>query len=76
MRRKLVVLAAALLVGLAAPTQSALAKDCEDICGEMAAKNCENIDSMKCAFYIWGCLSGCSVGQILDLLDGDDGGPQ
>lgn len=71
MRRKLLILAAALAMGLAAPAQTALATDCEELCGGLAAQNCENIDSIKCAFYIGGCLVGCSVGEILDRLNDD-----
>lgn len=50
---------------LAGRPEAALARSCEDICGELAAQNCEKIDSMKCDFYIIGCLAGCSVGQLL-----------
>ena len=65
MRRMLSTLVAAMVIAMGPPAQSAFARDCEEICGERAAENCENIDSLKCAFYIWGCLSGCSVGQII-----------
>ena len=41
---------------------------CEDICADFAAANCERINSVGCAFYISGCLSGCAVGKIVALL--------
>jgi predicted nucleic acid-binding Zn ribbon protein len=64
LRTKLVLLAAmsALALGQPAP---ALARDCEDICGELAAKNCKKINSFKCTMYIAGCLLGCEAGKLL-----------
>lgn len=38
---------------------------CEVICAEKAKENCTVIDSMKCNFYISGCLSGCSYGMLI-----------
>jgi hypothetical protein len=38
---------------------------CEAICAEKAKENCTVIDSMKCNFYITGCLSGCSYGTLI-----------
>jgi hypothetical protein len=70
MRKKLLLMAAAAAIGLAQPSP-ALADSCEDICGEKAAANCEDIDSLKCGAYILGCLSGCSTGKIIALLIGD-----
>ncbi len=67
MRRGFLLLAAGLVLGLGQPS-AALAESCEDICGEKAAANCEDIDSMKCAAYIIGCLSGCSTGKIIEWL--------
>ena len=67
MRRKLLLLAAAVAFGLARPSP-VLARSCEDICGEKAAANCEDIDSLKCGAYIVGCLSGCSTGKIIAWL--------
>lgn len=67
MRRILLLLAAAVAFGLGQPT-AALAESCEDICGEKAAANCEDIDSLKCGAYIVGCLSGCSTGKIIAWL--------
>ncbi len=67
MRRKLLLMAAAVGFGLAQPSP-ALAESCEDICGEKAAANCEDIDSLKCGAYIVGCLSGCSTGKIIAWL--------
>ncbi len=67
-RRVLLVSAAALALGQPAP---AFASSCEDICGELAAKNCKKINSVSCGFYIAGCLPGCSVGKIVQLLVGD-----
>ncbi len=61
----LAMVAAALALG---QPSAAHAANCEDYCGEQAAANCENIDSYKCAFYILGCLGGCSVAQIIDAL--------
>lgn len=67
MRRKLVLAGALLALTLAQPTP-ALARPCEDICGENAAANCDNIDSFRCGAYIMGCLAGCSVGKLFRLL--------
>ncbi len=68
MWRRLMLLTAATTVLALGQPATALAKDCEDTCGELAAKNCEDIDSFKCALYIMGCLAGCSVGEIVDIL--------
>ncbi len=68
-RMVLVVSVAALALGQPAP---AFASSCEDICGELAAKNCKKINSVSCGFYIAGCLPGCAVGKIVQLLVGDD----
>lgn len=70
MRKKLLLMAAAVAWGLAQPSP-ALAESCEDICGEKAAANCEDIDSLKCGAYIVGCLSGCSTGKIIAILIGE-----
>lgn len=70
MMRRLLLLAAAVALGLGQPS-AALAKSCEDICGEKAAANCEDIDSLKCGAYIVGCLSGCSTGKIIAWLIGE-----
>jgi hypothetical protein len=67
MRRRLLLMAAAVAFTLGQPAP-ALADSCEDICGEKAAANCEDIDSMKCGAYIIGCLSGCSTGKIIVWL--------
>jgi hypothetical protein len=64
MRKKLLLIAAAAALALGQPTP-VLARDCEDICADKAAANCENIDTFKCSAYIAGCLSGCSVGKII-----------
>lgn len=64
MHRKLLLLATAAVLTLGQPTPLQAAS-CEDICGEKAAQNCEDIDSVKCAFYIMGCLAGCSVGKLI-----------
>lgn len=61
------LVAAALAMALGQP-QHVFAKEesgCEDICGELAADNCEDIDTFKCAMYIIGCLVGCSVEQLV-----------
>lgn len=60
----------ALAVSALAMTQPApaFARSCEDICGELAAKNCDQINSVSCGFYIGGCLAGCSVGKIVELF--------
>ncbi len=67
MRKKLLLMVAAAAFGLGQPSP-ALAESCEDICGEKAAANCEDIDSLKCGAYIVGCLSGCSTGKIIAWL--------
>ncbi len=64
MRKKLLLAAAAAALTLGQPTP-ALARDCEDICADLAVKKCENIDSFKCSAYIAGCLSGCSMAMII-----------
>lgn len=64
MHRKLLLLVTAAVLSLGQPA-SLQAESCEDICGEKAAKNCDDIDSVKCAFYIMGCLAGCSVGKLI-----------
>jgi hypothetical protein len=70
MRRMLLLMAAAASFGMAQPSP-ALAESCEDICGERAAANCQDIDSLKCGAYILGCLSGCSTGKIIAVLIGE-----
>ncbi len=70
MRKKLLLVAAAAVIGLGQPAP-ALARDCEDICAEKAAAKCEDIDSPKCGAYIAGCLAGCSVGKIIKWLAGE-----
>ena len=67
MRKRLMLLAAALVLVLAQPLPALAAEEvsCEEICGELAAKNCKKIDSLRCTFYIAGCLSGCELGKIL-----------
>lgn len=67
MRNKFLLLAAAATLTLSQPAP-ALATSCEDICAELAAKNCDNIDSAKCGVYIFSCLAGCSVGKIIKLF--------
>ncbi len=67
MRKRLMLVAAALALTLGQP-QHAFGKEessCEDICGEQAAGNCEDIDTFKCAMYIIGCLVGCSVEKLV-----------
>jgi hypothetical protein len=61
MRKRLLLLCAAALL-LAQPARAAR-YSCEDICAELAAKNCAKIDSMKCNFYILGCLAGCGFAK-------------
>ena len=65
MWRRTMAVAAVTVLALGQPAP-ALAKTCEDICGEKAAEKCENIDSMKCAAYIAGCLAGCYFGKLLN----------
>ncbi len=64
-RLVLVVSVTALTLGRPAP---ALARSCEDICADLAARNCEKINSISCAFYITGCLAGCSVGKLAQAI--------
>lgn len=69
MRKRLLLLAAAMALLLGQPSAAAAAeRSCEDICGELAAQNCEVIDSMGCNFYIAGCLAGCTFGKIIKRL--------
>jgi hypothetical protein len=37
---------------------------CQDYCAELAASNCERIDSWKCTWYILGCLAGCNIASL------------
>ncbi len=71
MRRRLVLLAAVatLAVGQPEAARAQQEESCEDLCGELAAANCENIDSFKCAMYIMGCLVGCSVEKIVEAIE-------
>jgi hypothetical protein len=77
MRRKLVVLTALLALALGQPTQALgdpdreRERDCEDICADLAAENCEDIDSVRCGFLIAGCLLGCSMGKLVEKLRKD-----
>ncbi len=70
MGKKLMLLAATATLALGQPqaVPAKEAKGCEDLCGELAAKNCDNIDSFKCAMYIMGCLVGCSVEKLASEL--------
>lgn len=70
MKKTLMLLAAAVALGLGQPplAQAKEEASCEDLCGELAAKNCENIDSFKCSLYIMGCLVGCSVEKIASKI--------
>ncbi len=70
MKKRLMLLAAAVALGLGQPqlAQAQEGASCEDLCGELAAKNCDNIDSFKCALYIMGCLVGCSVEKLASII--------
>lgn len=64
MRRRLLLLAGlALLLSAPAAAQEAREPTCDEICAELAAQNCEKIDSMACNYYIMGCHSGCSFAK-------------
>lgn len=72
MRRMVMSVVAALLLCLGPPGatlaqqgEEEKPRTCEEICAELAAQNCEEIDSMQCNFYIMGCLSGCEVGRLI-----------
>lgn len=69
MKKKLLLAVAAVMLTLGQPTV-AHAADCEEVCGEKAAQNCEDIDSVKCAAYIIGCLAGCSFQEMVEILGG------
>lgn len=69
----LLAAAAALAIGQPQAARAQQEKSCEDLCGELAAANCENIDSFKCAMYIMGCLVGCSVEKIVDEIESELG---
>jgi hypothetical protein len=54
---------------LAVPPPAAAASSagpalCQDYCAELAAANCERIDSWKCTWYILGCLAGCNIASL------------
>ena len=65
MRRRLLLLAglALLLSAPAAAEEPPQERSCEEICAELAAQNCEKIDSMACNYYIMGCHSGCAFAR-------------
>jgi hypothetical protein len=68
MIRRFVLLTALAALALGQPAP-ALARDCEDICADKAVERCEDLDSVKCGAYIAGCLLGCSVGQLIRMLN-------
>lgn len=65
MRRLLIALTALGLIASSGPRPEPLwARDCTQHCGEQAAANCDDIDSLECGFYIVGCLAGCKISQF------------
>jgi hypothetical protein len=68
MWRRFVLVVALAALALGQPS-AALARDCEDVCADKAVERCEDLDSVKCGAYIAGCLLGCSVGQLVRMLN-------
>ncbi|NIT64574.1 MAG: hypothetical protein GWO39_12595, partial [Gammaproteobacteria bacterium] len=76
-RRRVVLVAAALALCLGPPgttlaqqgdkegREERQERSCEEICGELAAQRCDEVESMECNFYILGCLSGCNYGKTI-----------
>lgn len=66
MRRLLVTAAAFAVIGTAGPKPTpALAENpCPEYCGEKAAAHCDKIDSLKCYWYMLGCLAGCNISLL------------
>ena len=66
MKRLWLVLALTALSVPAPANAAAVARPalCQDYCAEMAAENCERIDSWKCAWYMLGCLAGCNIASL------------
>lgn len=44
-----------------APAWGARPDPCYRHCGSRAAERCDDIHSLRCAFYIFGCLAGCRL---------------
>ena len=75
MRRRLLLLAAAMALLLGQPGSAmgmpwigpGILKEieCEVLCADKANEYCRVIDSMKCNFYLAGCLSGCNYGKLI-----------
>ena len=64
MRRMLLLCGALAALVASAPETSArtaVDKDCDNYCGEMAAKRCDDVSSTWCNAYIVGCLAGCAI---------------
>jgi hypothetical protein len=68
MKRRFLLVTALTALALGQPAP-ALARDCEDICADKAVERCDDLDSVKCGAYIAGCLLGCSVGQLIRMLN-------
>jgi hypothetical protein len=68
MRRRLLLLAAALALLMGQPAvaeEPPKERTCEAICAELAAQNCEEVDSMECNYFVMGCIYGCRVGKVI-----------
>lgn len=65
MRRLLTAFAVLALIAATGPRPEPLfAKSCDVYCGEQAAQNCDDVDSLECGWYIVGCLAGCNLAKI------------
>lgn len=65
MRRFLIASAALAVLAASGPRPEPLwAKPCPEYCGEQAARNCDDIGSFECGFYILGCLAGCNLAKL------------
>lgn len=49
-----------------ATARGAQADPCYEHCGNRAAEHCDDVHSLRCAFYIFGCLAGCRLAMLED----------
>ncbi len=71
-RRRVILVAAALALCLGPPATTLAQQEepkkeptCEEICADLAAQHCDDIDSMECNFFILGCMAGCNYGKSI-----------
>lgn len=70
MWRRATLAFAALTLLLGAESRPAAAADqektvsCTEYCGKKAAERCEDIQSLRCLWYMAGCLAGCKIALL------------